>query len=266
MDFTNIRELDVNEVIPPLPSNYLDPTNQLGGSRILVIGPSGSGKTRVINSLLYEKAPLIPVYSITSGSESVNFNYLNLGMPDLFIHHEYDENILRDIWKRQGVACVNLENPWIAVVLDDVFDEPSVFKKDVQNTYFKRGRHMKMLYVVASQYCIDIPKALRRQTTGVFIMANPNLADRRILFEQYGSMIAKQDDFNKLMDLCTQQYGALYIRTIPVSQRIEDNVFWYRAKPVPPNFKFGCDDYRWYHDDRYSPDQARAAVQASNSI
>jgi hypothetical protein len=53
------------------------------------------------------------------------------------------------------------------------------------------------------------------------------------------------------MDQLTSDYTALYIHNSTTSSKIEDCVFWYKAKPVPADFRLGSDDYWAFHEQRY---------------
>ena len=55
------------------------------------------------------------------------------------------------------------------------------------------------------------------------------------------------------MDQLTNDYTALYIHNATTSNKIEDCVFWYKARPIPPDFKFGCDDFWRFHNSRFNP-------------
>jgi hypothetical protein len=55
------------------------------------------------------------------------------------------------------------------------------------------------------------------------------------------------------MDQITDNYTALYIHNATSSNRLEDCLFWYRAKPVEPDFRFGSRDFWKFHYQRYDP-------------
>ena len=47
---------------------------------------------------------------------------------------------------------------------------------------------------------------------------------------------------------------ALYVHNATTSNKVEDCIFWYKAKPIPPEFRIGCEDYWDFHNERYNPD------------
>jgi len=56
------------------------------------------------------------------------------------------------------------------------------------------------------------------------------------------------------MDQITNDYTALYIHNATRSNKLEDCLFWFKAKPIPDGFKFGCPDFWEFHFSRYNPD------------
>jgi hypothetical protein len=77
------------------------------------------------------------------------------------------------------------------------------------------------------------------------------LRNRRILWENYSSVVGDFQTFCDIMDQLTNDYTALYIHNATTSSNIEDCVFWYKAKPVPDSFRIGSDDYWAFHDQRF---------------
>jgi hypothetical protein len=157
---------------------------------------------------------------------------------------------------RQTVAKKYIENPWAMLILDDCTDKVSDLKKEIQHTFFKLGRHWKMLYILSMQTAMDVAPFIRRTNDIVFIMRDNILSSRRILFENYASMVG-DGDFNifcKVMDQITDDHTALVIWNNPNSQKWTDCVFYFKATPVPEDFKFGCKEYWDFHFSRFNPD------------
>ena len=100
---------------------------------------------------------------------------------------------------------------------------------------------------------MDVRPVIRTNVDGVFILRETNLRNRRSLWENYAGVIPDFGMFCEIMDSITTDYTALYIHNSIQSNRLEDCVFWYRAKPIPPNFKIGSIDVWKYHKHRYNP-------------
>lgn len=245
-----IKELDVN-IIPPIREKYKDPEH--GGSKIALIGKPGSGKSTVIRSLLYEKRDMFPTGIVMSGSEDSNSFYSKI-FPDLFVYNDYNENVVDDFIKRQKLAKQHLANPWSVLLIDDCTDDTKIFKSRIQHNLFKLGRHYKMWYLLSMQYALDVPPAIRSNVDGTFIFREANLRNREILWKNYASCVDNFKDFCSIMDSITGDYTALYVHNATQSNNVEDCLFWYKAKPVPDDFKFGCLDFQEYSNQRYNPD------------
>lgn len=252
MDTINIKELDVNRMIYPTNETYNDPNDTKGGSRIIVIGGSGSGKSKLIKSLIYSKKHMIPCGMFMSGSEDNNHD-LNEYIPDLFVYNSYDEKSLESLIKRQKYAQkYKVPNPWCLLLLDDVTDSSKIFNSEIQSALFKRGRHMKLMYILSLQYALDLRATLRNSIDGVFILREPSPKIRRKLWENYAGIIPDFKMFCDMMDQLTTDHTAIYIHNRSTSNNIEDCVYYYRADIKKlDSFKFGCPEFWKCHHERY---------------
>jgi hypothetical protein len=211
-----------------------------------------TGKTTLISSLLYEKSHIYPSGLIFSGTEDSNHHYSTI-FPSTFVYNRYDKEKLKDYIKRQKIAKEHLENPWSVLLLDDCTDDPKIFNDPLFQGIFKNGRHWKMWFILSLQYCLDVKPVIRTNIDGTFILRETNLRNRKALWENYAGVIPDFSDFCDIMDQLTNDYTALYIHNATTSNKIEDCMFWYKAKPIPPDFRFGCDDFWAFHNGRYNP-------------
>jgi hypothetical protein len=238
-EIIRIRELDINMIHPQTEHMFEEKHDS---SRLIIIGKPGTGKSTIIDSLMYEKSHIIPVAEFMSGSEDSN-NFYSTRAPPQFIHSKYDEDAFHDFKERQIIAKKHLPNPWAMLVLEDVTDDTSVLKRPIMLEAYKNGRHWKMLMLLSLQYALDILPAIRSTADGIFILREPIAKNRKILYENYASIVPTFDMFNQMMDQLTSDYCALYFHNKTVSNKLEDCVFYYTAKKVPENFKFGCYEY-----------------------
>lgn len=210
-----------------------------------------TGKSTLITSLLYEKAHIFPSGLVMSGTEDSNHHYSRI-FPSTFVYNKLDKGQLESFVKRQKIAKEHLVNPWSVVLLDDCTDDPKIFNDPLFQGYYKNGRHWKMLFILSLQYCLDIKPVIRTNIDGTFILRETNLRNRRALWENYAGVIPDFGMFCDIMDQLTNDYTALYIHNATTSNNLEDCLFWYKAKPVPKDFKFGSEDFWRFHYARYN--------------
>ena len=60
--------------------------------------------------------------------------------------------------------------------------------------------------------------------------------------------------FCQVMDQCTENYECLVINNSAQSNKLTDQVFWYKAD-IRPNFKIGADPYWKYSENNYSNEE-----------
>ena len=245
-----IKELNM-EIIAPCTERMNEPT--YGGSKIVVVGRPGSGKSTVIKNILYYKKHIFPVGLAMSGTEETTGFYKKI-FPSTFVYNNYNESKVQDFIKRQKLAKEYVSNPWAILLLDDCTDDPKIFNSETQLDLYKHGRHYKMLYILSLQHAMDIKPAIRSNVDGVFIMRDPLLKNRKCLWENYASIVPDFKLFCQLLDDITDDYTAIYIHNSSQSNIWQENVFWYKAREIPEDFKFGCPDYKQFHYDRYDPE------------
>lgn len=239
-----IKEFDLNS-IPP------QSVNDKSGVKIVIIGKPGTGKTSCIQDIIASKAHITPVAQIFSGTEDSNHFYSDK-FPGVCVFNKLDEKAVESFVTRQKAAMKYLENPWAIQIIDDCTDDPKVLTKPLFQSYYKNGRHWKMIHILSLQYCLDIRPNIRTNIDYTFILRETNLKNRKSLHENYAGCIDNFQDFCDIMDQITEDYTALVINNRVQSNKIEDCVFWYKAKPdrLPPNWKFGHPSAWDFHFER----------------
>uniref|UniRef100_A0A6C0I605 Uncharacterized protein n=1 Tax=viral metagenome TaxID=1070528 RepID=A0A6C0I605_9ZZZZ len=248
-----INELDINTLKPEHSKDYKN------GCKLVIIGAPGTGKSTIIKSIIYAKKHILSVGQVFSGTEDSN-GFFGEFFPESFIYNGLDASELTPLdnfKKRQKIARQYIEPTggysWALNVIDDCTYDTAFLKKPIYRDLLKNGRHYAMLHILSLQYCLDIKPDIRVNINGVFILRESRLDIRKKLYENYGGCIPTFDMFCQIMDALTTDYTAIYINNMSVSNKIEDNVFYYKADPnkIPKDWKFGCKEFWQFHNERY---------------
>jgi hypothetical protein len=213
-----------------------------------------TGKTTLISSLFYEKKHIFPIGQIYSGTEDSNGFWQTI-FPSTFVFNKLNVENIEKLIKRQKYAKKHLPNPWAILLLDDCTDDPKLLNTPLFQNIFKNGRHWKMLFILSLQYAGDIRPVIRTNVDVVFILREPNIRNRMILYNNYASCIPSFSIFCEIMDFITVDYTALVINNASISNDWTDNVFYYKAKVPPSDFKMGSKAFWEYHYNRCDPDK-----------
>jgi hypothetical protein len=227
----------------------------LDGNHLFLLANSydaakNTGKTTLITSLMYEKSDIFPVGLVMSGTEDSNGHFKKI-VPSSFVFNQCDVKKIEEFIVRQKIAKKHLTVPWGMLLLDDCTDDPKIFNSRLFHHIFKNGRHWKMLFILSLQYCMDVKPVIRNSIDGTFILRESSLRNRKVLWENYASIIPDFKTFCTIMDGVTGDYTALYIHNQSTTNNWQDCVFWYKAKPIPDGFRFGSRESWAFHKQRY---------------
>lgn len=222
-----------------------------GGPVIVFIGRRDTGKSFLVRDLLFHHQD-IPVGTVISGTEAAN-GFYGKHVPKLFIHDEYDTNIIDNVLKRQLKAAKQIKreeeakgksliDPRMFVILDDCLYDQTWSRDKRMRLMFMNGRHWRIMLLITMQYPLGIPPTLRTNIDYVFILREPYIKNRRIIYENYAGMFPTFESFCQIMDQCTENYECLVIDNNAKSNKLEDQIFWYKAVSHPP-FKLGSKEF-----------------------
>ena len=212
---------------------------------VVLIGKRETGKSFLCKDLLYRHKD-IPCGQVISGTEAANGYYSKL-VPPLFIHDEYTAPIIANVLKRQKMMLEKINSnmnidPRLFLLLDDcIYDQSWVKDKNVRSL-FMNGRHYKILFIITMQYALGIPPNLRTNVDFVFILRENFVNNRKRLYEHYAGMFPTFEMFCQVMDQCTENFECLVINNNAKSNKLEDQVFWYKANEHD-DFKLGGAEY-----------------------
>src|SRR5210317_624668 len=208
-------------------------------SVILFIGKRNTGKSFLVRDIMYHFNNL-PVGVVISPTESANHFFSDF-IPNMLIYDNYDSNIINRFVDRQRKITdkSNKEkkqngrtkiNPRAFIILDDCLYDKT-WQSDINIRFlFMNGRHVKTLFLLTMQYPLGIPPHLRANVDYVFILRENQITNRERIYKQYAGMFHSFDVFNTVMNNCTEDYECLVIDNKVQSNKIEDQVYWYKAQ------------------------------------
>ena len=219
---------------------------------VVFIGKRNTGKSHMVRNLLYYHRNT-PFATVISPTERANKFYGNI-IPPVFIYDDYEPPIVDKFCKRQKMNMQRVRkeeqlfrssstDPRGILIMDDCMYDTSWIKDKNIRMLFMNGRHYKVLFLITMQFPLGMPPSLRLQVDFVFILRDNIIQNRRKTYESFAGMFKTFDMFCTVMDQCTEDYTCLVIDISAKSNRLEDQVFWYKAEPVP-NFRL-CDQYFW---------------------
>jgi len=212
--------------------------NENKGPVVVLIGKRDTGKSFLVRDLLYYQQE-IPIGTVISGTEEGNGFYANM-VPKLFVHNEYNTAIIENILKRQRTVLKQIKkemeiykrstiDPRAFVILDDCLYDATWTRDKMMRLLFMNGRHWKVMLVITMQYPLGIPPTLRTNIDYVFILRENYIANRKRIYENYAGMFPTFESFCQVMDQCTENYECLVINNNSKSNKLHDQVFWYKA-------------------------------------
>jgi hypothetical protein len=221
---------------------------------MVIIGKKDTGKSFLVRDILFNTQSCYPVGTVISGTEVANEFFQNM-VPSKFIHDKYRPEIVMNVIKRQmnikqkrnadktnrgGSSSID---PRAFLILDDCLYDATWIREESTRYVFMNGRHVDLTTMITMQYPLGITPNLRTNVDFVFILRENILGNRRRIYENYAGMFPTFEMFCQFMDQCTENYECLVICNNVSSNRLEDQVFWYKAADHPP-FKL-CDQSLW---------------------
>jgi hypothetical protein len=221
------------------------------GPVVVLIGRRDTGKSFLVRDLLYYHQD-IPIGTVISGTEAGN-GFFAAHVPKLFIHDEYNTAIIENILKRQKTVMKQIKkemeaykrttiDPRAFVILDDCLYDNKWTKDKMMRLLFMNGRHWKIMLIITMQYPLGIPPNLRTNIDYVFILREPYIANRRRIWENYAGMFPTFESFCQVMDQCTENFECLVINNNSKSNKLQDQIFWYKAANHG-NFRLGSKEF-----------------------
>lgn len=225
-------------------------------SSLIICGGRNKGKSTIIKDVMYHKRN-IPVGTVISPTEQSN-QFFEKFIPKIFIHHEYQKEIIENLIKRQKrlKKRINKFHEEIDersyLILDDCMYDNSWKKDKCMREIMFNGRHLGLdLTIVSIQDPMGLPPSFRVNGGNyVFMVREPKLVNKKKLYDNYCSMFPTFEIFCAVLDQCTENWGCLVIDNTSTSGKLEDQVFWYKAD-LHDKFQVGPNEIWQYSEENY---------------
>ena len=228
-----------------------DPSTIQSDSVVDFIGKRNTGKSYCMKDILsYHKE--LPVGIVVSPTETAN-NYFEKFIPNMLIYDEYEPTIIKKFLERQininkqkgeqlkKYGSSDIDSRAFLILDDCLYDKTWPTDKNIRSIFIN-GRHYKIFFLITMQYCLGLPPILRANIDYVFIFKNNLIKEREKIYNHYAGIFNDFSTFCTVMDNCTDNYECLVIDNKVQSNKLEDQVKWYKAKEV--DFKL-CTPELW---------------------
>lgn len=241
----------------PVKIRKFDVSTMKPDSVVVAIGRRRSGKSTLIRDILYQMR-IIPRGYVMSGTEHAS-PFFSQFVPPKYTFSGFRSHILQNLIevqkKKVAKEIAFLKETAVSrglpagqpkptnetrqfLVMDDLLAEAKEWTKDenVRDLFFN-GRHYNIFYTLSLQSMQGIPSSFKGNADYIFIFKESSPDTRKKINQVFG--FGSYDDFSSLMDACTNDYECLVIDTTSKTNKVEDMVFFYKARTEIPTFRMG---------------------------
>ncbi|XWV26392.1 A32-like packaging ATPase [Tupanvirus soda lake] len=230
---------------------------------IVMIAKRGSGKSFITRDIIYHYRHL-PGGVVIAPTDKMN-SFYKYFFPDLYIHYDIKDTILKKILYRQTVMIEKEKekrklgkkvDPSGILIMDDCLARKKSWAKDESITeILMNGRHYRLTYILTMQTPLGITPDLRLNFDYVFLLKEDSTINKKKLWDNYASMFPSLPAFEKVFGKCTEDYRSMVIDNRKPSDNIQEKVFWFKA--MDREFSFGSRKFKELHKRYYDPSYLR---------
>ncbi|AKI80170.1 VV A32 virion packaging ATPase [Acanthamoeba polyphaga mimivirus] len=244
-----LMEFDLNKMV-------IDPS-------IVMIAKRGSGKSWIVRDVMYHYRHL-PCGVVIAPTDRMN-SFYKYFFPDLFIHYEITEAILKNILLRQQMIIDKQKqkkkqglkiDPSGILIMDDCLSQKKNWSKIQEITeILMNGRHYRLTYILTMQTPLGLTPDLRLNFDYIFLLKDDTQVNKKKLYNNYAGMFPSQLAFEKVLAKCTESHKCMVIDNRKPADKIQDKVFWFKARDR--KFSFGSREFKDMHKKYYNPEYGR---------
>lgn len=230
---------------------------------IVMIAKRGSGKSWVARDILYNYRH-IPGGVVIAPTDRMS-SFYKYFFPDIYIHYDIKEIILKKILARQTMMIEKMEekkkrglkvDPSGILVMDDCLARKKSWAKDQSILeVLMNGRHYHLTYILTMQTPLGITPDLRLNFDYIFLLKEDSTINKKKLWDNYASMFPSLYAFERVHGKCTEDHRTMVVDNRAPSDNIQEKVFWFKAKER--KFSFGSKRFKEIHKKYYDPSYKR---------
>lgn len=207
---------------------------------IVLSGKTNSGKSTLVRDILLKKRDMFSYGYCISETEFVNKTYSN-HIPRNLIDDTYKESKLSNVVEFQKKNWLKSnKTSRMVLIMDDCMSDKSFLKDKSLRKLFLECRHYGILFILCTQYFMDVPKSLRQQCEYISFGAENNIETRRIFYKQFFGFFPNFRDFDEVFKKYTSNFCVIFIKGSGGSYEIKENMFYYKSKSIDRN-----DNYKY---------------------
>ncbi len=239
---------------------------------IVMIAKRGSGKSYVSRDIIYHYRH-IPGGVVIAPTDRLSHFY-KFFFPDLYIHYDIKDTILRKILMRQLLIIEKAKNKkkegkWIdpsgILIMDDCLSRKKSWAKDESILeILMNGRHYQLTYILTMQTPLGITPDLRLNFDYVFLLKEDSTINKKKLWDNYASVFPTLRTFEQVFSKCTENYKSMVIDNRKPADNISEKVYWFKASER--KFSFGSKEFKKIHHTYYDPNFLHKMALYSKNI
>lgn len=216
-----------------------EPDAMVQNKIILIIGPQYSGKSWLNRDLLWYINT--PFGILSDPTESLKRFYGEI-LPKQCKQSEINDDIISKFCNRATKISEfnkdfnrNLDGRSL-LILDNCVPDLIDMKWEKNKNFkfiFTTGKEASVSMVLTSPYPLKMPAHYLSAIDYVFILHDNNKKNKKALWDMFGGMFGTIEQFTSVMDQCTKDYGCMVIDRTKVSDKLTDQVYWYKASSDP---------------------------------
>ena len=260
------------DYLPEFNLRRFDMRRMRKGKVSLFVARRGMGKSTLMMDTLWNYRKKHDAAMAVSPTEE-STEQLAHCIPSTFIYGDYEKcpalgravAFGRNEAKKRKRLGKGYEMRNMLMILEDCTCHKGLKRDQDLRRILMNGRHWGITLLMTMQYAMDLGPDMRTQFDYVFVLMEKSRQTRKKLYDNWFGIVPNFEMFDQMMNICTENYGCLVLDNPSRSSRIEDNVFWYRAKQHPP-FRIGSRAYWLFHHVKYQPDRDNEEQQNQDAV